>query len=577
MVAIYFPLLLGIGGGGAMIFYAKNCKKHWPLPWDDPNTNRWIAGCWSGTFANDTAASAGLVAGVGEAEAAAAAAAAAPSTIMWGFVDGATPAMALVNADVYAEHAAGLQPTWHIGYALGSINVLVAVGTIWSAVRRSRMSVAANQACKTTATQALWTGWSISLITSGFTRLLRSQYPPPGTGTLARAEELGLSIIFLLFPLCVMLFQKTFFGFVSRLFERTQALQDGVLIASLLESGSPKVGDEWHIHDDNAFKATLPRAKKWYKGVVREAFDDHFVVEVVDKVSLPLDGSVTKMNSIRSVNIVDPQKLVELASATLYCIDFKDVSFELFADDNPTPTEESHKLARRCKPGEIDWFISHSWRDNAVSKWAAFLSEAEAFKELHGSYPVIWLDKVCIDQKNIMQSLKCLPIYLLSCKGMLVLGGPTYISRLWCLWELYTLFAMANGADDGGSGSGSGHFVNVKIKEFSNGGTPGDAQQHDGQAADAADSSTQQLPRSKRRGSIHSAGTKRRLDLPFKEQLKMFSLERHTRCYDPNEEAKIMAAIRAAPGGEHAFEKTIRLLASHLPDIINEFEPSSIV
>ena len=27
---------------------------------------------------------------------------------------------------------------------------------------------------------------------------------------------------------------------------------------------------------------------------------------------------------------------------------------------------------------------------------------------------------------------------------MLVLGGETYMDRLWCVWELYTLFAVSD-------------------------------------------------------------------------------------------------------------------------------------
>ena len=47
-------------------------------------------------------------------------------------------------------------------------------------------------------------------------------------------------------------------------------------------------------------------------------------------------------------------------------------------------------------------------------------------------------DKACIDQNNIEQSLACLPVFLAGCQTLLVVAGPTYCSRLWCVMELFT-------------------------------------------------------------------------------------------------------------------------------------------
>ena len=93
-------------------------------------------------------------------------------------------------------------------------------------------------------------------------------------------------------------------------------------------------------------------------------------------------------------------------------------------------------------------------------------SEAE-----HGHSPVLWLDKVCpcpalsmprgarpasshaspfprwqacIDQQNISASLACLPVYLSGCKELLILAGPTYASRLWCVMEIF-VFVRSSG------------------------------------------------------------------------------------------------------------------------------------
>ena len=109
---------------------------------------------------------------------------------------------------------------------------------------------------------------------------------------------------------------------------------------------------------------------------------------------------------------------------------YESLTYELFCDDNPSPTVETHKLAVPCNTGEIDWFISHSWHDDAKGKWKVLQEEAEAFRQLKGRWPVLWLDKVCIDQQNIQQSLKCLPVYLMACNAMLVLGGKTYVGSI---------------------------------------------------------------------------------------------------------------------------------------------------
>ena len=47
-------------------------------------------------------------------------------------------------------------------------------------------------------------------------------------------------------------------------------------------------------------------------------------------------------------------------------------------------------------------------------------------------------DKACIDQNNIQLSLACLPVFLAGCQTLLVVAGPTYCSRLWCVMELFT-------------------------------------------------------------------------------------------------------------------------------------------
>ena len=53
------------------------------------------------------------------------------------------------------------------------------------------------------------------------------------------------------------------------------------------------------------------------------------------------------------------------------------------------------------------------------------------FEKANGREPKVWLDKACIDQNNIDESLAALPLYLAGCSQLVVLAGPTYASRLW--------------------------------------------------------------------------------------------------------------------------------------------------
>ena len=50
--------------------------------------------------------------------------------------------------------------------------------------------------------------------------------------------------------------------------------------------------------------------------------------------------------------------------------------------------------------------------------------------------PMLWLDKACIDQQKIDESLAALPVYLSGCRDLLILVGSTYTRRLWCVMEL---------------------------------------------------------------------------------------------------------------------------------------------
>ena len=113
----------------------------------------------------------------------------------------------------------------------------------------------------------------------------------------------------------------------------------------------------------------------------------------------------------------------------------------------------SEALIKKTEPaslGEVTCFLSHSWRDEDAApgeKYKAFAHWAREQEEATGKEVTLWLDKACIDQTNIDQSLACLPVFLSGCQILLIVAGPTYCSRLWCVMEIFTFMRMGGAMD----------------------------------------------------------------------------------------------------------------------------------
>jgi len=106
------------------------------------------------------------------------------------------------------------------------------------------------------------------------------------------------------------------------------------------------------------------------------------------------------------------------------------------------PDSGLFRLTEPCVFGECDAFVSHSWHDPMPEKWAALQNWRANFLAENGREPRIWLDKACINQNDIEADLRGLPIFLSGCTELLVLVGPTYLKRLWCILELFTFVHM---------------------------------------------------------------------------------------------------------------------------------------
>jgi len=100
------------------------------------------------------------------------------------------------------------------------------------------------------------------------------------------------------------------------------------------------------------------------------------------------------------------------------------------------PTKELSEKTEKAILHEVDAFISHSWSDDGDAKYAQ-MKEWAAGRDVS-----IWLDKACLDQRDITTSLAGLPVFLAGCKQLLVLAGPTYASRLWCVMEIFVFVRM---------------------------------------------------------------------------------------------------------------------------------------
>lgn len=136
----------------------------------------------------------------------------------------------------------------------------------------------------------------------------------------------------------------------------------------------------------------------------------------------------------------DVQEALEQAMSRFRVINLDKLELSDLSDNQP-----SRDLFERSAPaslGDCDAFISHSWSDDADAKWRALMSWKDRFVCSTGRSPYVWFDKACIDQSEIETNLRSLPVFLSGCSTLLVLCGPSFLSRLWCVLELFTFVHM---------------------------------------------------------------------------------------------------------------------------------------
>eukprot|EP00929_Paragymnodinium_shiwhaense_P080714 TRINITY_DN4210_c0_g2_i1.p1 TRINITY_DN4210_c0_g2~~TRINITY_DN4210_c0_g2_i1.p1 ORF type:complete len:960 (+),score=74.73 TRINITY_DN4210_c0_g2_i1:75-2954(+) len=262
--------------------------------------------------------------------------------------------------------------------------------------------------------------------------------------------------------------RKKLFHFTARRFDcdPMRAQRDGAFLASLLDCASRiQAGDAFWIHhgrDDDAYP--LYDAKRnWDLGEVVSVDEDSFVVKTTPPARTRRSvrqrsffSTVPSLRSTRSsggsavyhrlpmaAREMTVEDMLAFARKELRCIDWQNISRELMSGSKSDP-DAPDTLSRPLRKGEvIDYFMSHSWHDDADAKWAKLQEVASQFERRHRRSPTFWLDKVCIDQRNIADGLKVLPVNVMACRQVLVLCGATYPDRLWCIWEICVVFSFA--------------------------------------------------------------------------------------------------------------------------------------
>lgn len=141
-----------------------------------------------------------------------------------------------------------------------------------------------------------------------------------------------------------------------------------------------------------------------------------------------------------------PSEVLAGARQSFRVVSLEKLDFEMVA--NNSPNAGCILLTEPRRLGSCDAYVSHSWHDDPGAKWAAMQSWRNAFIAQKGREPVVWFDKCCIDMTQIESNLRCLPVFLAGCSRLVLFCGPSYLSRLWLILELFTYVHMGGNIED---------------------------------------------------------------------------------------------------------------------------------
>lgn len=279
-------------------------------------------------------------------------------------------------------------------------------------------------------------------------------------GSYGNALTILLGGLGFIMPPCVVLAfgSANVFEFFQRRFQRNRRrnAQAAAFIASLQDSVYIKEGMEWWQfrpdgHKDLSFDSGDIQYH-WRRGIITEVRPDGFKLSYEQACQVETktkDDNPSEWVPMASGN-TSGNELLALAKRTLRCVEWSNLTLDLLksgpicgSSDSALQANLYYNMSRDVREDEeIDFFISHSWSDDADAKYAVLESVVASFQNSKGRSPIFWFDKVCIDQERIADGLRVLPVFVNACNHMLILCGSTYATRLWCIWEIFVLVAF---------------------------------------------------------------------------------------------------------------------------------------
>jgi len=263
------------------------------------------------------------------------------------------------------------------------------------------------------------------------------------------------------------------------------------------------------------------------------------------------------------VGMVRPAKALVLARERFCALPFD----LLQPNDLSTSTDTGlNQNSVHMKLGQCDAFISHSWSDSGDRKYSALNNWAVNFSALWRRSPFVWLDKACIKQgpeHSISEQLACLPVFLAGCKDVLVLAGPTFCERLWCVVELFTFLKMGGSTerlhvipilavDNDGRFVKRGSFVSATLDLHEK---SLQAPSNDRRSFGTSNLSLSHVSEKSRQPSLHESVQGDGV-AQIRKQFKTFDA-RMAKCYKAEDRERLLAVIESGFGSFDAFNMLV--------------------
>lgn len=235
-----------------------------------------------------------------------------------------------------------------------------------------------------------------------------------------------------------------------------------------------------------------------------------------------------------------PADVLRAAQERLRCVPGNLLRLEDIATD--VIPHDTAERSRAAQLGEVDAFVSHSWRADPVAKLAALNAWCDEFRAEHGRWPLLWFDRYCVDAHDAVAVVMCLPVIIASCNSLLVLYDDTYLSRLWCVVEFG--FFLSTAARHGGA---------VHVRSLANATAPPLRLSREPPAAARG--------RPWRMASVAVApcpdATAELARAERAERAERYFDVRDAECVVPSDKEQLLALLDASPGGIELFNRKL--------------------